>query len=72
MLEELSGASPHTLSDEALLVDDLGMDSLGVAELYARAESRFGIRIDPGEAVRCERVGEVGALIAARLERVRA
>ena len=53
--------SPDQLPDDALLVD-LGIDSIGMAELIFTLEDEFGLTM-PDAAVQLTRFGEVVAFI---------
>jgi len=56
------------IADTSHLVGDLGIDSLGVMEIIAEVEDKFGLHI-PDEALReLETVGDVSTAIVARLE----
>jgi acyl carrier protein len=57
------------ISDSSHLVADLGIDSLGVMEILADIEDKFGLSI-PDDALReVESVADVTAAITTRLER---
>jgi acyl carrier protein len=56
------------LSETSHLVADLGIDSLGVMEVVADLEDKFGMRI-PDDSLRdVETVADVARAIATRLE----
>lgn len=55
------GLDPATLLPDATL-DELGVDSLGVAELMFNVEDEFGVTI-PGDPVALATVGDVVAYI---------
>lgn len=44
-LIEAAGASPEQLASPGLKLNDLGLDSLGLAELLFEVEERFGISV---------------------------
>jgi acyl carrier protein len=49
-LVEAVGVSPEQLANPGLKLDDLGLDSLGLAELLFEVEERFGISVsDSGD-----------------------
>jgi acyl carrier protein len=56
------------IADTSHLVADLGIDSLGVMEIIAEVEDKFGLHI-PDEALHeLETVGDVSSAIVKRLE----
>jgi len=58
-----------SVAESSHLVADLGIDSLGVMEIVAAIEDRFGLNI-PDEALReVETVADVAAAIETRLQR---
>jgi acyl carrier protein len=69
LVRELSGVPASAIHDGARLDDELGLDSLSVAELYAAAEREFRIRVAPEDARRCEDFGAVAALVCAEVAR---
>jgi acyl carrier protein len=57
------------IAESSHLVADLGIDSLGVMEIVAAIEDKFGLNI-PDDALReVNTVGDVAAAIDSRLER---
>jgi acyl carrier protein len=71
-LLELLGQHVQTgtpIGEASHLVADLGIDSLGVMEVVAAIEDKFGLKI-PDDALReVDTVADVAAAIDARLER---
>ncbi len=57
------GVQPHQAHPGALLVDDLGCDSLDCIELTMAAEEVFGIEITDDEAEACVTVADLLALL---------
>ena len=45
ILQRISGADPATITPEARLMEDIGIDSLGFYEILIEADTCFGIRI---------------------------
>jgi 1-acyl-sn-glycerol-3-phosphate acyltransferase len=65
LVRELARAGSPTVRLDSRLDRDLGLDSLGRSELFARAEREFGVRLPEG-ALLSETPGELlGALLAA-------
>lgn len=52
------------LEDDALLEDDLGVDSLGVFEMVINIEDAFGIELNDKELLKFARVGEAVEALA--------
>lgn len=50
--------------DEADLLNDLGVDSLGVFELVINLEDEFGIEIEDKELLTFRKVGEAASALA--------
>ena len=63
--EITEGAKPE-LSDQTHLVEDLGLDSLALAELAARMRRELGIKLKPGELRTDLRAGAVADFILAK------
>lgn len=58
ILQNKENASPiDTLSDDTSLTDDLGFDSLDLAEMTVRLEDKYGVDVFEDEVV--DEVGEV-------------
>ncbi len=60
------GPAP-ALDDDTDLVDDLGLDSLALAELAAKLRMRLKIKLRPTELASDLRVGPIVDLVLARL-----
>jgi diaminopimelate decarboxylase len=56
------GVTPGSISDNARLFNDLGIDSLGIIDLLTRLEDRFGLVVEPDELYE-EVFANVGSLI---------
>ena len=50
LLAEVAGVEPTVIQSDTRLIEDLGLTSFDFADIAARAEEEFGIRI-PDEAV---------------------
>ena len=75
IMEELKDAMEHAsngkatlsrVSEEALIVDDLGLYSLDLLDLRYEVEERWNLRIADEEIVTMKSVGDVIDLILAR------
>ena len=66
-LAEDYGIDPHVL-DEASVLADLGIDSLGVMELFFKVEDAFRISV-PHDQTPLVTLGDVGAYIERLVER---
>jgi acyl carrier protein len=76
LMEKLAGwiaevveeEAPPPLTAETHLVDDLGLDSLALAELAAKVRLGLQVRLRPGELRADLRVGALVDLVLARLD----
>ena len=59
ILHRISGADPAVITPEARLMEDVGIDSLGVYEILIEADSSFGIRIKEEELLRFRTVADI-------------
>ena len=59
ILHRISGADPSTITPEARLMEDVGIDSLGFYEILIEADTNFGIRIREEELLKFRTVGDV-------------
>jgi acyl carrier protein len=57
------GCEPERIVDDALLVDDLGADSLDVIEVAMALEVEFGVEIEDAVMRRLRTFGELVALV---------
>jgi acyl carrier protein len=64
---QITETDPPALVDETHLVEDLGLDSLALAELAAKLRSTLKIRVRPGELAADLHVGKVLDLVQSRL-----
>lgn len=63
ILVELIGIEPERVTDNAMLVGDLGADSLDVIEIAMECEEVFDIEIPDEDAVKFVTVGDVVAYL---------
>ena len=59
ILHRISGADPASITPDALLVEDIGIDSLGYYEIKIEAETCFSIRIQEEQLLKFKTVGDV-------------
>lgn len=64
---EITEAEPPVLTEASHLVEDVGLDSLALAELAARMRLRLRIKLKPGELRTDLRVGPVADFVLAKL-----
>ena len=55
---------PEEVTETAMFVDDLGMDSLGAIDLLAALETGFGVEIDQAELPRLVNIDAVYEVVA--------
>ena len=67
IIEEELGISADEVTRDALLVEDLGADSLDVTELVMACEEQFNIAIDDDGADRLTTFGQLLRLVTAAL-----
>lgn len=65
-IKEMLAAQLHLnaseIKDDALLIEDLGADSLDLAELLVNIESRLGVEISDDDAADIRTVADAAAL----------
>ena len=59
ILHRISGADPAKITPDALLMDDVGIDSLGFYEILIEADTSFGIRIKEEELLKFRTVADI-------------
>ena len=65
--EHLPKPSDAPITDEQRLIEDLGYDSLAVAEVVFAIEDTFALRIETSEIMQISTVGSLKAFIAKKL-----
>jgi acyl carrier protein len=56
------------LEPDQRLVEDLGLDSLGLLTLAAEVENRFRVALDPDDEARIATVGDLVDVLAGKLD----
>ena len=59
ILHRISGADPATITVDARLMEDIGIDSLGFYEILIEADTCFGIRIKEEDLLKFRTVGDI-------------
>ena len=67
IIVEQLGVKPEEVTPEASFVDDLGADSLDMAEVVMSLEDMFGIEVPDADAEDIDTFGEVVAYIASKV-----
>lgn len=66
ILQRIAGADPGTLTPEARLIEDVGVDSLGFYEILIEADEQMGLKIDEKDLLTFRTVGDVLDYLEAR------
>lgn len=69
---EITEAAPPELAPDTHLVEDVGLDSLALAELAARMRMHLKVKIKPGELRTDLRAGPLADFVLAKLAADRA
>ncbi|GHT27708.1 acyl carrier protein [Planctomycetales bacterium] len=69
IISEQLGQEPEKIKPETDIANDLGADSLDIAEMLIAFEDEFGIDIDESEAQNIVTVGDVIKHITAAVEK---
>ena len=59
ILQRISGADAASITPDARLMEDVGIDSLGFYEILIEADTHFGIRIKEEELLRFRTVADI-------------
>ena len=59
ILHRIAGADPATIQPESLLIEDIGIDSLGFYEILIEADTSFGIRIKEEDLLKFRTVADI-------------
>ncbi len=64
---DITDSPPPPITAQTHLQQDLGLDSLALAELAAKLRMRFKVKLRPGELVNDLRAGAVADFVLSRL-----
>lgn len=67
LVEQETGTKPEALTDETVLTEGLGMDSIDLVGLVVQVENRFGIKIATEELRQVSQVGHLLNLLEQKL-----
>jgi acyl carrier protein len=59
ILSRIAGVDPSLVKDEARLIEDIGLDSLGFYEILIEADESLGIRIPEEDLLTFRTVGDI-------------
>ena len=63
ILAEAAGVEPEAIQSDTRLIADLGLTSFDFADIAARAEDEFGIRISDEDVAKIETFNDVLCLV---------
>ena len=63
LLAEVAGVEPTVIQSDTRLIEDLGLTSFDFADIAARAEEEFGIRISDESVAKIETFNDVLCLV---------
>lgn len=66
ILARIAGVSPDTISLDALIIEDVGVDSLGFYEILIEADETMGIKIEEKDLLTFKTVGDIVRYIESR------
>ncbi|MFQ6539619.1 MULTISPECIES: acyl carrier protein [Aphanothece] len=66
ILARIAGADPDTITIDALIIEDVGVDSLGFYEILIEADETMGIKIEEKDLLTFKTVGDIVSYIEAR------
>ncbi len=67
LVEQETGVKPGPLTDETVLTEGLGMDSIDLIGLVVQVENRFKVKISTEELRKIAHVGELLNLLESKL-----
>jgi acyl carrier protein len=67
LVEQETGTKPGQLSDDTVLTEGLGMDSIDLIGLVVQVENRFKVKISTEELRKIAHVGELLNLLESKL-----
>lgn len=65
IIAEVLGVDPNEITPETTFTDDLGADSLDIAQIVMGVEQEFDLEIDTDNITKIETVGDALKMIAA-------
>lgn len=66
IIAELIEVDADTITDTALIIDDLGADSIAVMEIVMELEEEFGVEVPTEDVLNLKSVGDIVAYIEAK------
>ncbi|SBO44584.1 acyl carrier protein [Cyanobium sp. NIES-981] len=66
ILARIAGADPDTISLDALIIEDVGVDSLGFYEILIEADETMGIKIEEKDLLTFKTVRDIVTYIEQR------
>jgi acyl carrier protein len=66
ILSRIAGADPDTITIDALIIEDVGVDSLGFYEILIEADETMGIKIEEKDLLTFKTVGDIVNYIETR------
>jgi acyl carrier protein len=70
ILQRIAGADPATVTPNARLIEDVGVDSLGFYEILIEADEQMGLKIDEKDLLSFRTVGDILDYLDARTSEV--
>jgi acyl carrier protein len=70
ILQRIAGADPATVTPNARLIEDVGVDSLGFYEILIEADEQMGLKIDEKDLLTFRTVGDILDYLDARTSEV--
>ena len=59
ILSRIAGVDPETISPDALIIEDVGVDSLGFYEILIEADETMGIKIEEKDLLTFKTVSDI-------------
>ncbi len=66
IIVEQMGCDPASITEDTVITDDIGCDSLDMVEMLMNVENKYGFEFDNAEAIDIKTVGDVVKLIEAK------
>lgn len=68
ILARIAGADPEGIELDALIIDDVGVDSLGFYEILIEADETMGIKIEEKDLLTFKTVRDIVEYVTARID----